>query len=159
MNLTQTNRLLKNPDYIACINRLAELEAQRIYCCHTLAHFLDVARIAMLLCHESGLSLNPDLIYTTALLHDIGRLKEYEDGTPHHEASCAMARDFLASLDFTPSEKETILSAIASHRKGGSGSLEQVIYKADKLSRSCFACNASDTCKWSNDKKNMELNY
>lgn len=80
--LTQTNRLLNLPEYQDYLQRIEVHEKDRRLCRHNLAHFLDVARIAAVIANEEGLSLNRDLIYTTALLHDIGRFVQYENGTP-----------------------------------------------------------------------------
>ena len=59
----------------------------RIFCGHDMAHFLDVARLAYLFNLEENLKLEKEEIYTAALLHDVGRFVQYEDGTPHQLAS------------------------------------------------------------------------
>ena len=35
--------------------------------------------------------------------------------------------------------------------------LDKIIYLADKKSRSCFLCNAEKLCKWSKEKKNLDI--
>ena len=40
-----------------------------------------------------------------------------------------------------------------------SNKLEEIIYKADKLSRQCFNCKAEKECYWSKEKKNFRITY
>lgn len=37
--------------------------------------------------------------------------------------------------------------------------LAALLYKADKQSRNCFLCSAASECYWSDDKKNMKIEY
>lgn len=159
MNLTETNRLLHNPEYLSMVRQLESLESERIYCRHDLVHFLDVARIAQLMAMESALSLSPDVIYTTALLHDLGRIDEYTDGTAHHEASYQKAKIFLKELSFSDEEKALILSAIKNHRQENGNPFNKIFYQADKRSRLCFNCPAETTCNWQASKKNFSIDY
>ena len=46
------------------------------------------------------LLFSKELIYCAALLHDIGRARQYEDGTPHDEAGAAIAGQILNELGF-----------------------------------------------------------
>ena len=57
-------------------------------------------------------------------------------------------------------EIEEICLAIAGHRgeaDGAGSKLAQILKKADKLSRPCYACDARDTCKWPDEKKNLSV--
>ena len=45
------------------------------------------------------------------------------------------------------------------HRKESDNKLEEIIYKADKLSRQCFNCKAEKECYWSSEKKNFKITY
>lgn len=157
--LTQTNRLLNLPEYQDYLHRIEAHEKDRRLCRHNLAHFLDVARIAAILADEEGLGLERDLIYTTALLHDIGRFVQYEDGTPHEKASRDLAAGLLRYLDFSPEEQTVILEAILSHRTAGTQGFNAVFYQADKKSRACYGCAAREECNWSDEKKNLEITY
>ena len=59
-------------------------------------------------------------------------------------------------------EQEEILRAIIEHRNKNVAkerSLAGIIYRADKLSRPCFACAAEKQCDWKKSKKNMEIIY
>ena len=95
-----------------------------------------------------------------AHLHDIGRAQQYQYNIPHDIAGVEIAREILTDLHFTEQEKELILSSIGHHRKGDSCStLAALLYKADKQSRNCFLCSAASECYWSDDKKNMKIEY
>ena len=101
-------------------------------------------------------------IRLAALLHDIGRWKQYEDGTPHEKASALFAPEILAESGFTKEESEQILSAILNHRNAAIGqdeTLDSILYRADKMSRSCFCCEAERECDWKGTRKNRELRY
>lgn len=52
---------------------LTNAEKDRIFCRHTMEHFLDVARLMYLYNLEEHAGLDKELIYAAALLHDIGR--------------------------------------------------------------------------------------
>lgn len=109
---------------------------------------------------EKHLELPKELIYAAALLHDIGRAQQYQYNIPHDIAGVEIAREILTDLHFTEQEKELILSSIGHHRKGDSCSmLAALLYKADKQSRNCFLCSAASECYWSDDKKNMKIEY
>lgn len=160
--MEKVNRILHHPDYIRYLELNRKMEAERLFCKHTLEHMLDVARIAYILSLEQGLSIAKSCIYATALLHDIGRWMEYEKGVPHHEASAALAKDILQSVGFSSEEMENILDAIMLHRNNlndHSCDLQAILYQADKKSRNCFYCNMSKECNWSDEKKNLYLEF
>lgn len=160
--MDRVNRILQNKEYQLYIEKNAAAEGERIFCRHNMEHFLDVARIAMLLNLEKGLSIDKGLIYATALLHDIGRWKEYEDGTPHEVAGARIAPGILADCGYKEEEKKMICKAILSHRDASvaeEDGLSGILYVADKLSRSCHSCQARSLCKWSEEKKNLTIKY
>lgn len=164
-NITQKRLsfIRRHPLYVSSLHRLEELEKTRIFCRHQTEHLLDVARIAYILNLEGGLGLSRDLIYAAALLHDIGKSRQYEEGIPHETASAALAErilsDMPSDLAFTAEEQLQILTAIRGHRKprSGAGPLESLLYKSDKMSRTCFACPAEPECNWDSAKKNTEI--
>lgn len=164
-NITQKRLsfIRHHPLYVSSLHRLEELEKTRIFCRHQTEHLLDVARIAYILNLEGGLGLSRDLIYTAALLHDIGKSRQYEEGIPHETASADLAErilsDMPSDLAFTAEEQLQILTAIRGHRKprSGAGPLESLLYKSDKMSRTCFACPAEPECNWDSAKKNTEI--
>lgn len=166
--MDRVNRILRNPAYREAVQKNEEAEKERRYCHHDMAHFLDVARIAMLLAakeHIVGseaeeLPILEDLVYAAALVHDIGRYRQYEDGTPHEEASAVLAADILLASGFNKKETDVIVDAVRRHRDAGIAeekSLRGLLYRADKLSRACFACPVQEDCHWSAEKKNMRL--
>jgi uncharacterized protein len=135
-----------------------DAEKSRVFCGHGLGHLLDVARIAYILCLEEGLGVGKELVYAAALLHDTGRWRQYEDGTPHERESADIAAVILPGCGFDDEETTLIMGAILSHRRQGSpkSGLEKAFYRADKLSRRCFDCNAAEECEWSAQNSTLE---
>ena len=122
----------------------------------------DEQKIAALMNAEEQLGIDKELIYATALLHDIGRHVQYADGTPHEIASAKLAPEILRETGFTAWEQEEILRAIREHRNAEIAeerSLAGIIYRADKASRACFACDVEKLCDWKAEKKNLEIRY
>lgn len=159
------NRILNNEKYKSLMARIEELEIGRRYCLHGIEHSLDVARIAYIMCLEERLPITKDEVYAAALLHDIGRASEYEEKLPHHEQSALIARKILGECNydgiFSEKEIDEICEAINSHKQlqVADSSLKTILYKADKLSRNCFACKSFDDCYWSDDVKNHGITY
>lgn len=187
-HLPRVNRILGDEEYLKYIHEIEELERDRIFCRHNMEHFLNVARIACLLDHEDsydvskpvdshdalkpagspdtskpigshGTSSWAEIIYATALLHDIGRGQEYLTGVRHEEESARLAPPIIRRAGFNDEEEGLIISAIANHRNKEcpEGRLDSIIYRADKLSRPCYYCKASQLCHKTDDKKNLEL--
>ena len=159
--MNRVNRIWNHPLYQKELGKLQILEKDRKFCRHTPEHFLDVARLAYIFALERGLDCSRELIYCTALLHDIGRVRQYMDGTPHDEAGVQIAEQILSDLAFSSAEKEQILTAIGEHRssKEETSSLSRILYEADKKSRMCFLCPAEKECYWDLSKKNMMIQY
>lgn len=156
--MERVNKILNHPTYKILLEELRELEKDRFFCKHSLAHFLDVARIAYIKVLERGLSYKKETIYAIALLHDIGRVEEYKNGIDHNIASVRVAEEILMELEFSKDEIDMICKCIKEHRIEGEDELSKIIYESDKASRNCFNCNAFDFCKWSNEKKNKGIN-
>ncbi|MBE5935409.1 MAG: HD domain-containing protein [Lachnospiraceae bacterium] len=158
--MERINKIYNLEAYRSEVVYIANDEKERIYCKHNLEHFLDVARIAYMMNLEQNLGYDKEIIYAVGLLHDIGRHREYESGLNHHIASTIMAREILKQTGFCEDEVAIICDAIQNHRnKEKSNKLNEIIYKADKLSRKCYACSALSTCKWPSDKKNKDIEY
>ncbi len=158
--MIRVNQIWKHPIYQEQLQALQMLEADRKFCRHTPEHFLDVARLAYIHALESHASASKELIYCTALLHDIGRAEQYRSGIPHDEAGAQIAEQILRELSFDPSEIQEITSAIREHRNAArSDTLSSLIYDADKASRNCFSCPAEKECYWSAEKKNLTITY
>ncbi|NLA69781.1 MAG: HD domain-containing protein [Clostridiales bacterium] len=143
-------------------NRKAEVD--RRLCKHDMRHFLDVARLAYIFSLERGYEIPKEMIYATALLHDIGKHCQYKEGIPHEVASAKLAEPILIGAGFSELEKDEILAAISAHRSAekmreSKSFLAEVIYDGDKKSRSCYDCEAKDECNWGDDKKNLNINW
>ena len=157
--MNNINAILKNDIYKDALEKLKKYEESREFCNHTIEHFIDVARIAYIMVLEEKIDVSKDVIYAIGLLHDIGRVKQYEEGIHHDIASVDMSRDILKETSFTQEEVNIILNGIANHRKESDNKLDVIIYKADKLSRQCFNCKAEKECYWSLEKKNFKITY
>ncbi len=175
MGMERVNRIWRHRTYQECLEKIRAHEKTREFCRHTPEHFLDVARLTYILALEEGIrqegitggtSAEPknrifppkELIYAAGLLHDIGRHLQYEKGIPHQTASAEIAEGILSDCGFSEGERETILHLIRSHRTSQEGTdLAALFYRADKLSRNCFACPAQEKCDWPETKKNLEI--
>lgn len=157
--MERVNDIVFSLKYQEYLKELNNYEKDREFCNHNIEHFIDVARIAYIKSLELGLNYKKDVIYAIAFLHDIGRVLEYRDGTPHHEGSVILAKELLRTSKFSIDEKEKILKCISNHRSETNGELEKIIYESDKLSRSCFSCNVEKDCYWDKSKKNMKIRY
>lgn len=156
--MDKINRIYNNKKYKEYLKKLETLEKDRVFCRHNMEHFLDVARITYIQVLEQKLDYSKEVIYAIALLHDIGRVLEYEKGIPHNEASVIIAKEVLADNLFSEDEVTLILNGINDHRKESKDLLSKIIHKSDKLSRICFKCNAESECYWSIEKKNNKIN-
>lgn len=157
--MDKINKILNNDIYKESLNKLLEYEEKREFCRHDLKHFIDMSRIAYIMVLEKGLPYSKELIYSIGLLHDIGRVKQYEEGIPHHIASVELSKEILKDIDFTDEEKSLIIKSIENHRVEEYDELSSIIYRSDKLSRECFNCKAIKDCYWSDEKKNLKINY
>ena len=159
--MDRVNRILEHPLWKECIKQNEMAEANRSFCHHDIEHLCAVARIAMLLNLEEGLGLSKDLIYGAALLHDCGRYKQYEDGTPHDEAGAAIASRILPECGYNEVEVVCILDAIGSHRGSSKntreGRLAELLYHADKMSRNCRFCKVYEECNWPEERKGQDF--
>ncbi|PKM52505.1 MAG: hypothetical protein CVV02_01780 [Firmicutes bacterium HGW-Firmicutes-7] len=156
------NKLLNHPKYVEYLNKISNHEAGRLFCTHDLTHFLDTARIAYILNLENNLNIPKDLIYGAALLHDIGKWQQYENGISHEVASGTLCVELLCDAGYKSKEVDLIKSAILSHRNPsveGTKDLLGIIYVADKLSRKCYNCKMTNQCDWSDEKKNFNISY
>lgn len=176
--------LLHNQEYRQRLSRLGKLEEERVYCGHDMRHFTDVARLAQLRNLTENMKQDKEMIYLYALLHDMGRVAEYEQGISHAEASAEYAGEILVHIGYPQEKTAVIQHAIRGHRgvaeQFGTGrfvaagnaakcsppeedrqadTFTALMKWADKASRMCFLCEAQDTCKWSNEQKNKPENW
>lgn len=158
--MERVNRICKHPLWNESLKQIEQAEADRIFCGHDLTHFLDVARLAYIEALEKKLDVPKEWIYAAALLHDIGRHRQYQDGIPHEQASAEIAKEILHDCGFDREAQEQILQAVGGHRNAETISmdtLEGLLYRADKQSRNCLFCPAVRDCNWSDEKKNWNL--
>ncbi len=160
--MNRVNHILKNDEYRTRVSRIEELEADRKFCRHGMDHFLDVARIATLMAEDEGIKIDRDVIYAAALLHDIGRPEQYEDGTEHEIASAAVAPFILEECGYSEAETEKIVTAIINHGNEAAAdeqNLTGLLYRADKASRKCFMCKATEDGHKPVAKRVMNIRY
>ena len=161
-NMSRVEAILQDERFRYGVQRINELEQQRVFCRHGLDHLLDVARIAWIMALEQQLPLPKDIIYGAALLHDLGRYRQYEAQIPHHQASAELAAEILPAAQYSAAEVAIIIAAIQQHSADGQAQeqqLAQILYQADKLSRNCFQCSAQRDCKWPEEKRNKTVLY
>ena len=159
--MKNTDIVLNHKLFNKKINKIEDDEKTRVFCKHDFSHLMDVARICYIINLEENLNIDKDLIYVTALLHDLGRADEVDTGINHSILSQEIAQEILKDLDFNDESKQRINSAIKHHRtneENGDRFIE-IFYKADKLSRMCFRCPARSICNWPEEKKNKTVIY
>lgn len=156
-------RVLKDEQYLERLSRLEELEADRRFCRHDLTHFMDVARLAWIRDLEEKGGLDREMIYLYALLHDMGRVEEYEQGISHAQASAAYAGEIFSKIGYPKERADVICGAILGHRGGAlakrtaDGTAErfaELTAWADHASRMCFRCPAQAECNWAEERRN-----
>ena len=177
--MKRATAVYEHPEFQTRLAKLKELEIDRIWCRHGIDHLMDVARLAYIFVLERGYALDKDLVYATALLHDVGRSTQYLEGTPHAEAGIEPAKTILTDCGFSEAETAMALRAIAEHSDESSASpeviartmpekvvdeqlsaqLTEVIYDGDKLSRDCFRCEVNTECNWAEWMKKNSLSW
>lgn len=161
---SRIDKLICHKDFWENIRIIDEFEKNRIFCKHNIEHLLDVARIAWISILEENISIKKDIVYAAALLHDIGRAKQYIDGTNHEIAGIDISKKILCDIGFDSLEIQLIIDAIQNHNKMENEkkskeliTLATKLRQADNLSRNCFLCKANSQCKWPTDKKNKTI--
>ncbi len=160
--MNRIDKILQHDLFLYHLNANNTAEADRRFCRHNMVHFLDVARIGTIISLEEGMDIDREWIYAAALLHDMGKHIQYEDGTPHEQASGKIAPDILKDCGFDEKETDVIVEAILAHREvasAGEKNLKGILYRADKASRACFGCEAEADCNWKDGKKNLTIKY
>lgn len=150
--MERVNRILFDDEFRLYLLKNEAAEERRPFCGHGLEHLAAVARLTYLLLLEQECRLiSREMAYSAALLHDIGRWKEYRNGGDHADHSASLAGPILERAGFTSSEKELILKAISQHRRCERGEhrspLSKALNRADRLSRLCFYCDSRKDCR------------
>ena len=164
--MERVTKIISNELYKESQLAIDDYEKERKFCNHSFNHYLDTARIAYIISLEEEYKFDKEIIYATALLHDIGRVDEYKLGISHDIASAQKAKIILEQCYFKDNEIEIICEAIKNHREyknkinSNKGmTLSELLYRADKLSRCCYNCNAYLECKWDDEIKNNNIKY
>lgn len=160
--MEKIDKILKHDLFIENLSKNVAAEAGRCFCRHDMSHFLDVARIGMILNLKECQGVGEEVIYAAGLLHDIGKHLQYSQGIPHEKSSAELAPAILRDCGFDDKETDAIVQAILTHRDSASASvpgLTGILYRADKASRACFACEAEKDCNWKGDRKNLAIKY
>lgn len=158
--LLRIEAILRDPCYREYIDKNLIKEKDRRFCRHTFQHLLDVARITYILMLETGdihrfmeandlnLRTAKELVYASALLHDIGRWKEYDTGEDHSKVSAELAVSILETAGFSESEIKLVCDGISEHRRLSENPslLGERLFRADNLSRICLQCEARNEC-------------
>ena len=153
--------IIDHPLFSSYLEKNVKSESGRPFCKHNMEHFLDVARIAYIINQEKSLDFDKEIIYATALLHDITKWKQYLDNEAHNVSAIRPAELILKQSGFSSEEIKIISQAILNHRTESidEKSLDFLIYRSDKLSRPCFSCENAKECNWSEKKKNLIIVY
>lgn len=158
--MTRVNKLLDHEDYIVYMEKIYDLEKERIFCKHGFEHGLSVARIAYTyILEKAEHGLEKEVIYAAALLHDIGRWVEYQTGEDHAEASARLAIPILVECGFSSEDIMVILLGIKEHRRhhdDGLSILGEALAAADDWARDCRSCSVQTQCyKFSPEMKRI----
>lgn len=159
--MEQIDRILEHPDFMNFMEFNSQAEKDREFCHHDLAHAVDVARTAYILVLENKYELSKELVYTAALLHDVGRWRQYRDKVDHAEESVILSEPILKDIGTKEEDIKLILGAIGSHRTKDEKSslLSKVLYEADKACRLCVSCKMLKDCNRFDGLKKPVLKY
>lgn len=154
-----------HPAFQCALRWVESLERDRAFCRHGAGHLMDTARIMWIMNLEQGLGLDREVVYATALLHDVGKAAQYSCGEPHEVVGARLAESILTGPSgvgsFSAAERGAIVGAIRAHRRlrPDAQPLERLLFQADKASRACFACPAEvrEACSWPDAKKNLGI--
>lgn len=163
MSMEYVNRLIQNETYLRTMREIHESEKKRIFCHHGFNHLLDVARIAYIMNLEYEFGFEKEFLYMCALLHDIGRAKEYMTGVSHEKAGVKLAGQLLEEIAYPEEKREAILNKVADHRhaplpKEGINR-DNFFWFADKRARNCFTCNVAAQCNWAQEKRTLTIEW
>jgi len=120
--------------------KIKEIVAKELSCsAHAMEHVMRVYNLCL---HLAKYELNVDLdvLKTAALLHDIGRVKEFNDKTgsiDHSALGAEMADKILRTLGYPEKKIAHIIRCITAHRFRGKTKPQtkeaKILFDADKL--------------------------
>lgn len=175
--LDRINAIINNSEYQDWIIANNQAEYGSEYCRHGLEHAFDVARIAYeLWLDHQGNPLARDIVYATALLHDIGYWSKFEALQDDSEENCCehtadlndnqetpfqtaavLAEDILFDAGYHPAMIAEIQKAILNMETDSKEGLSVILRRANELSRPCFICPMKNKCQ--KEPKNLRLVY
>ncbi len=157
--MKRVNQLITHQVYRQYLASNDAAEETREFCHHDFNHGLTVARISYILWLEAEeCPAEKEMVYAAALLHDIGRFRQYQDSALDHAfIGAELALPLLQACGFDKEECTMITEAIAGHREPNGSILAGILKQADQLSRPCMDCPAAEACYWK--KKNKEILY
>lgn len=158
--MARVNQLIEHQDFISYQRKIDQIEIERKFCRHGFEHGLNVARIAYAYILEQGdRELDKEVVYAAALLHDIGRWVEYQNGEDHAVVSARLARPLLEDCKFGVAEVDLITEGIREHRQHSAKALSrlgQALALADEWARDCRNCPAQKECyKFSSEMRKI----
>ena len=77
--MKRIDQILSHPVFREQFALLQEAEKDRIFCRHTMEHFLDVARLMYIYNLEDQAGFSKEMIYAAGLLHDILTIWQEQD--------------------------------------------------------------------------------
>jgi uncharacterized protein len=119
--------------------RLAVLELARDHLQHPSwgeRHSHRNFALALQLAEAEGLTVDPDVLFAAALLHDWGGLEPFEvEGTPHQVRSVELGEPFLREAGFPMEKWPAVRDAILGHVPNGQPTTPEgiVLHDADLL--------------------------
>lgn len=150
VSVPRVNRIIKHPLFKEYALKNAQAEEKRAYCNHGFDHGLAVARIAYIyLQEEEDKSLSKEVVYAAAVLHDLGRWREYETGENHALVGAELVKPILKESGFGPKEEEVIVQGIREHRLDPERELSllgRALAYADDWARDCRSCTSQEAC-------------
>ncbi|AHF05738.1 HD domain-containing protein [Desulfitobacterium metallireducens] len=150
VSVPRVNRIIENPLFIEYSHKNNQAEQKRAFCKHGFDHGLAVARIAYIyLLEDKNTSLSKEVVYAAAVLHDLGRWREYETGEDHALFGADLIKPILRESGFTPGEVEVITQGIREHRLDPEGELSplgRALAYADDWARDCRSCRSQVDC-------------
>ncbi len=170
--MSRIEGIINNKIYQDYLRQLTGLEKDRVFCHHDWEHLIAVSRISYILALEKegvphiaweangGTGEQADyqerevraqvkeIIYAAGLLHDIGRVRQYQTGEDHALIGGQLAEPILVDAGFNRQEIQLICQAIERHRqqKEHSSLLSEIISQADGLARQCNSCHVKSDC-------------
>jgi len=150
VSVPRVNLVIEHPLFKEYALKNAQAEEKRLFCKHGFEHGLAVARIAYIYLLEEGkTSLSKEVVYAAAVLHDLGRWREYETGEDHALVGAELVMPILLESGFNLEEVKVIVQGISEHcfdPKHELSLLGKALAYADDWARDCRSCISQKDC-------------